>query len=237
MARKRASKGFAEIFTKEFLHQKHVVEKMSLREIARDAKCTLGCLIRYVKRYDIPINDSIHELNGKRFGRLAVLSFSHSTKNNGSHWNCKCDCGAEKVIAGKQLVRGSTTSCGCYNRDKDYQGVGDLSKSYWSRLVKEACNRGLEVSITIEYAWDLFQQQNGICALTGRKIHLNRSYSKSIGKNVQTASLDRIDSDKGYISGNVQWVTLKVNRMKLNLPEDEFFALCHDVVKHRLCKN
>jgi len=40
---------------------------------------------------------------------------------------------------------------------------------------------------------------------------------------VNTASLDRIDSSKGYESGNIQWVHKQLNNMKQALPENEFF--------------
>lgn len=47
------------------------------------------------------------------------------------------------------------------------------------------------------------------------------------------ASLDRIDSSKGYIPGNVQWVDKRVNYMKQALPEGEFAELCRLVYLNR----
>jgi len=41
-----------------------------------------------------------------------------------------------------------------------------------------------------------------------------------------TASLDRIDSSKGYVKDNVQWVHKDINRMKWNFPQDKFVKLC-----------
>ena len=34
-----------------------------------------------------------YELTGERFGRLAVLRYSHSNKNKQRIWECQCDCG------------------------------------------------------------------------------------------------------------------------------------------------
>jgi len=53
---------------------------------------------------------------GKRFDRLVVLSLD---RNDGSdrYWLCRCDCGNEKVIAGRHLL-GKTKSCGCLARSK-----------------------------------------------------------------------------------------------------------------------
>ena len=39
----------------------------------------------------------------------------------------------------------------------------------------------------------------------------------------KTASLDRIDSSKGYTEDNIQWVHKDVNQMKMDLPEQRFF--------------
>jgi hypothetical protein len=45
-----------------------------------------------------------------------------------------------------------------------------------------------------------------------------------------TASLDRIDSSKGYIIGNVQWAHKMVNRMKNDMPQEEFIEFCRDII-------
>lgn len=55
--------------------------------------------------------------------------------------------------------------------------------------------------------------------------------SKS-GMSDGTASLDRIDSSKGYVVGNVQWVHKDVNTVKWDLTLDNFFRVCKMVVEH-----
>jgi hypothetical protein len=49
-----------------------------------------------------------------------------------------------------------------------------------------------------------------------------------------TASLDRIDSRKGYEPQNIQWVLKEVNLMKGAMPQGHFITLCNAVVSHRL---
>jgi len=46
---------------------------------------------------------------------------------------------------------------------------------------------------------------------------------------VYTASLDRIDSSKGYIEENVHWVHKRINVMKGNMSEQEFLNFCEAV--------
>jgi len=41
-----------------------------------------------------------------------------------------------------------------------------------------------------------------------------------------TASLDRIDSTKGYTLDNIQWVHKTLNRLKMNLDNQEFIEWC-----------
>ena len=44
-------------------------------------------------------------LVNQTFGRLIVTDFAYS-KNGRSFWKCKCSCGNEKIIVGKDLRNG-----------------------------------------------------------------------------------------------------------------------------------
>jgi len=64
------------------------------------------------------------EMAGKRFGHWLVLS--RAPQNRSSYgrqalWNCRCDCGAERVVAGSELRSGRSTNCGCW-KHKDRIG-------------------------------------------------------------------------------------------------------------------
>lgn len=72
----------------------------------------------------------------------------------------------------------------------------------------------------MEYLWNLFIYQNKVCALTGDPLNIN------------TASLDRIDSKYGYIEGNVQWVTAQANKCKHILTMTELYEFCEKVLRH-----
>lgn len=63
-----------------------------------------------------PIKRDKHKLDGKRFGRLTVIEYSHDNGQN-SFWKCKCDCGNEITIKDCKLITGHTKSCGCYQRE------------------------------------------------------------------------------------------------------------------------
>jgi hypothetical protein len=99
------------------------------------------------------------------------------------------------------------------SRSRNWAGFGELSGRTWFQVVKNAKARHLEITIDGDYAWELYKRQNGKCALTGVDIGF-------VGK-TPTASLDRIDSKKGYVPGNLQWVHKVVNMMKGTLSVDE----------------
>ena len=46
----------------------------------------------------------------------------------------------------------------------------------------------------------------------------------------RSASLDRINSDKGYIVGNVQWISTKANTLKSNAHPYELMRLARYMV-------
>lgn len=169
---------------------------------------------------------------GQRFGKLVVLERGPRGKN--TRWLCLCDCGNKVTVDASSLKRG-THSCGCarYHKGKDHYkwgGRGSLTGSYWASLCKGAADRDIEITITINDAWDQFVKQNGECALTGVTLTFAPCPSKR-GKE-QTASLDRIDSGVGYVPGNIQWVHKTIQLMKNKYSQEEFIAQATAVARH-----
>lgn len=48
--------------------------------------------------------------------RLTVIDRAPN-RHGKTYWNCICDCGTEKTIAGGDIRNGKVLSCGCYSRD------------------------------------------------------------------------------------------------------------------------
>ena len=114
-----------------------------------------------------------------------------------------------------------------------YEGI---SASYWNNLKRSADrpSRMLDFTITPKYIWELYLKQNKKCALTGHYIEIRNNCHKHNRKTLgmHLGSLDRIDSQLGYIPDNVQWVCADINVMKWKFNQEYFVALCRDVVKH-----
>lgn len=59
------------------------------------------------------------DLSGRKFGRLVVVGFTGNvTPGRMKLWQCKCECGAEKIVKTSNLTCGITRSCGCLQRDE-----------------------------------------------------------------------------------------------------------------------
>lgn len=115
-----------------------------------------------------------------------------------------------------------------------YKGYYDLSGKYWYDIQYRANKKNINFSrdLTIEYAWDLFIKQNKKCALSGLDIALYPDI-----KTRNTASLDRIDSLKGYEIDNIQWLHKKINNLKCNFTNKETVDLCRKIFINDLYSN
>ena len=94
--------------------------------------------------------------------------------------------------------------------------------NYHFRTIKK---RDKNYNITIEDLKELWNIQNGICYYSGVKLEL-MSYSKNKPSQIYSASLDRIDSNKGYEKGNIRWVSKSINYMKNTMTDEEVWELC-----------
>lgn len=177
----------------------------------------------------------LKDLTGQVFGKLTVLERAPTVKqSNGDYrgmWRCKCLCGNTVTVPTGNLNSRNSATCGCSRVRRGalnpmFQGYGDIPKTFWSAIINRATTRTVRaVHITIEQGWTLFQEQGGVCALSGVPLSF-------VPGSPNTASLDRIDSSGDYTLENVQWVHKSVNLMKNVLPQEDFIALCRAIADH-----
>ncbi len=175
------------------------------------------------------------QLIGKRYGEWEVLSSHSKSRSGATRYFCRCSCGTEKDVLSSHLVQGQSLSCGCLRlkgkEHKSWTGHEGITGQQWGQILRSANGskgrRLLEFTITIEYAWELYVKQKGLCALSSLPITLRTGWT-----NPGNASLDRIDSGKGYIPDNVQWVHKDINLMKNKLNQEYFISLCQQVAEN-----
>jgi hypothetical protein len=119
------------------------------------------------------------------------------------------------------------TKCKCASTNSNHGnwvGYKNISGSMWYHILRNSKRNsaGLkcEFNITKEYLWQLYRIQNKRCALSGLSISFPL---KSEDKH--DLSLDRINSNRGYIKGNVQWLNTKINSMKWGFSLSYFLSM------------
>lgn len=93
--------------------------------------------------------------------------------------------------------------------------------------------KGLPVTdIDLIFLKELWEKQDGVCPLTGWKMSLpscSSDWNNGKGGQPETASLDRINSDLGYLKGNVRFVSFIANLCKHNFTDDDVKKFAHAV--------
>lgn len=162
----------------------------------RSCGCAKHADLRYEKK---------QALAGNQYGRLVVVETTGKNRWGWDLWRCHCECGKEKIIEGRSLIRGLTKSCGCLRGADFLHGDCRGNKetdiyNLWGRI-KERCNnpkrdnadryylRGVKVCDEWLNNYEAFRD---FCVKSG--------YKKGL-------QIDRINSDGDYCPDNCRFVT------------------------------
>lgn len=89
--------------------------------------------------------------------------------------------------------------------------------------------------ITLSFLEKLWNDQNGVCPLTGWQLILPRNASHWYNKDKQSprrASLDRIDNSKDYFTNNVRFVALMANYARNYFTDEELIEFSNAVTEY-----
>jgi hypothetical protein len=191
------------------------------------------------------------DITGSIFGELTCIKPDGKDSRGRYFWISKCSCGNLHRCLGSSLLKGSTLRCKecslkhrkemlIVRNKKRSISVGDITLAWWGSHIKKRAKGGntkgfgslgkskqIELDIDMKYAWDLFLNQNKKCALSGLALKFpegSKPYSKE-----STASLDRIDSSKGYIKGNVEFVCQGINFAKHDYSKEEVLQFINKI--------
>ena len=182
----------------------------------------------------------IVDMTGKRYGRWTVIEKGKS-QHGFAYWLCKCNCLRETVreIAGSHLRVGSSTSCGCIQREKlakrnvedspsrkkvrAREGVNYISSTdYWFKQAKgcwdRAKKRGTPIDFSSPYEFANYCKSIApeICPVFG--VPFKRG---STGYNHWSPSIDKILPQLGYVRGNIQIISNRANLIKQDATPEE----------------
>lgn len=152
----------------------------------------------------------MENLTGRKFNRFTVIRFAGKSKTGIVLWECQCECrpGAKRIVAGADLKRGHSKSCGCHHREQaaeanrthgDTVGKSD-SPEYetWSNMIARCTRKNHPRyadyggrGITVCKRWRKFEF---FLADMGRKP-------------TRKHTIERKDNDKNYCPSNCRWAT------------------------------
>lgn len=109
-------------------------------------------------------------------------------------------------------------------------GTEHIHNALFGRWKQNAKSRQYIFDVSIEYLQDILEKQNFKCGYTNIEMLCPKTYNekKEMTSSPYLISLDRIDSEIGYVEGNVHFVCVWVNKAK--------GAYSHEMFKELLAK-
>lgn len=183
---------------------------------------------------------------GTKLESWEVISKNFERKKGGGglKQEVRCKCGYTAFLELSPLKAGRTKKClMCASRDRLHVYKDLIPIRYFNSIKKGALQRGYEFKITLEDAYRIYNKQKGVCALSGIPLnmplvnlfryHKSNRTTSSLSRETFTASIDRIDSNKGYLKSNIQWIHKKINIMKMDMSESEFFKYIKLIAEYK----
>ena len=169
--------------------------------------------------------------DGSRYGKLLVLEYAYTYKKK-RFYNVQCDCGASKTMLGITIRNSKSQSCGC-TRTEAQNKLKLPDEIAMARIIKHsylcgAERRGLIFDLTFEKFFKIIKSNCDYCG-----IEPCNSQKKKGKERFFFNGVDRIDSNIGYVLGNVVAACGTCNIAKKNATREDFIAWAMKLVDYQ----
>lgn len=135
---------------------------------------------------------------------------------------CGGDKGSRPMFCSRTCsVRNATKNRG---PEDTYRYYSKTPRNFFQSLLQKKSHDRADLSL--DYLVELWDSQEGLCAVSG----VPMTHMRGKGKVMTNVSIDRIDSDIGYVRGNIQLVCYVVNIMKHTLTLTELVWWCDQIL-------
>lgn len=171
---------------------------------------------------------------GKVFGYWTVVSRAENDQFNNARWNCRCVCGNMGIVLGAHLRKGSSSSCGCFNklRTRETHSTDD---SYFKRLFRNCKSgarvRNLDFCLTEEQYKELILKD---CAYCGDAPYEPRFYARHDTGVFNCHGVDRVDNSVGYVLDNCVTACKLCNQIKMDATLEDFLTRVNKIYDKRI---
>lgn len=169
---------------------------------------------------------------GDKLGRLTIIEVITSELIR-----VCCDCGNQKIIKKYNFYRtkNSTRSCGCLfkemvvNRNNSKKGIATKEHGHSAITIihksyrQGAKSRGLKFDLSREKLKELINKDCYYCGVS------NSMTTKTDTYNYKHNGIDRLDSNEGYVEGNMVPCCSPCNRAKYTYTPKEYIDMCKRV--------
>jgi hypothetical protein len=143
---------------------------------------------------------------------------------------CSLSCGSkvESVIDRLRPFQGNAGNLDSGNRRDTFTDF-----RWYLKVINNANRKKKHDDIDLEYLKCLWEQQNGICPISGISMKLRTHNNCKDGlAEPYSASLDRINNDLGYVKGNVRYVCYMANIARSRFSDEQLVEFCKRVNDH-----
>ena len=157
--------------------------------------------------------------------------YERRTRQGHGEFFCTLTCGA--VLSNARFPRKGDASHLDPGNKRD-----ELTPFRWFVARARYRKRKGPTNVPPSYLKELWEAQNGICPFTGWQLLLpDSTQGWKEGLDPRNASLDRIDNARGYIQGNVRFISLMANLARAQFSDDTLRAFCRAVNLHGHTQN